>query len=98
MAYSIITPLQWEWRTDDRVALGAGFVRPKLIEGLNTIRILPKDSPPPGNDVLMDIVVVSTVEFRPADQQYRRAQVAVHLAVEPADELATAWGRIKQAF
>ena len=93
VTHRIDTPNHWEWKTDVRADLGQNFVRPKLIQGVNTLRVLPRNSFR-GGEVLMDIIVVSTVEFQPTDRHYKQAQ---KLAVEPAGKLATTWGTIKAA-
>ena len=40
--------------------------------------------------VIVDIIVISTVEFQPTDELFKQAA-----AVEPQGKLATVWGDVK---
>jgi len=84
----ISTPGSWEWRTRD--------FQWELKQGTNTATIVPREAAE-GMELLMDVFVVSTVEFEPTDDDFLNATASV-TAVQPEDKLATNWASIKNDF
>ena len=82
----------WTWSTSD----DGGLAPKKLKKGENTVRVVPREAFA-GNEVLMDILVVSTKSFKPKDDLYKKAQV-IKLAVEPGGKLAATWAALKDDF
>lgn len=82
----------WAWHSGrDDVTLA-----PKaLVAGNNTARIIPREAEP-GREILMDIIVISTVAFEPTDDAFNGAGLLT--AVEPEAKMATMWGAIKSSF
>ena len=66
-----------------------------LVAGNNTARIVPREAEP-AREILMDIIVISTVAFEATDDGFNSAGLLT--AVEPEAKVATMWGAIKNSF
>ncbi len=73
---------------DDWAWLG-GKLPADLVAGKNVAMIAKREGDERGA-VIVDIIVMSTVEFQPTDELFTRAA-----AVEPQGKLATVWGYVK---
>ena len=83
---------KWEWHSGrDDITLAPMA----LVAGNNTARIVPREAEP-GREILMDIIVISTVPFTPSDEAFNDAGSLT--AVEPEAKVATMWGAIKNSF
>ena len=82
----------WAWHSGrDNITLSPM----ELVAGNNTARIIPREAEP-GREILMDIIVISTVAFEPTDDDFNNAGMLT--AVEPEAKVATMWGAIKSSF
>ena len=73
---------------DDWAWLG-GKLPADLVAGKNSAMIAKREGDERGA-VIVDIVVISTVEFRPTDDLFKQAA-----AIEPQGKLAVTWGNLK---
>jgi hypothetical protein len=91
----IDTPRNWGWATgrDNKTK----FPQP-LVAGKNVVRIVPREAEPQ-REILIDIIMISSVEFQPTDDDFNNASpLGGPTAVQPEGKLTTTWAAIKRNF
>jgi len=83
----VSTTADWEWKTRPNMN--------ELKEGTNTMRIVPREAAADGMEILMEIFMVSTVDFTPTDDDFNNAKQTSAKALQPQGTLAIRWGTLK---
>ena len=84
-------PGEWTWSS----GRGGDAVSPKGVRrGENDLRLVPREWEQDA-EAAADIIMVSTVNYKPNNEDYGKAKEA-KLAVDRSGKLATTWGSLKQ--